>query len=297
MCIIVYKPAGVAVPSTETLTNCWESNRDGGGVMWAHDGRLYVSKGHMELADMLAAIADIPPAAPAVYHFRIGTHGAKDAANTHPWVVIDGVLAMVHNGMLSNFGNRDYSDSRELAETIAAFGKHFPYHPSGVRILEALCGTTNKLVFMRNDGLVNIINQRAGQEFEGCWYSNGGYKRYVAPVQTTYFGGTYSDPTRGTAPSKGYVPKKYKRKYEIVDVVKGISYDAKTDTIKLQMSYGSITMLFDKFKEDDNLNYFVYSKQLLDLVPGSKEKLTIIDQLLESFEQRRKEHRATPSFT
>lgn len=38
MCVIVYKPKGVAMPPLETLRACWEHNPDGAGLMFQRAG-------------------------------------------------------------------------------------------------------------------------------------------------------------------------------------------------------------------------------------------------------------------
>lgn len=40
MCIIVYKPEGATMPSTDTLRRCFEENPDGAGFMWPERGRV-----------------------------------------------------------------------------------------------------------------------------------------------------------------------------------------------------------------------------------------------------------------
>jgi glutamine amidotransferase len=291
MCIIVFKPVGAAVPDTDTLTNCWNANTHGGGVMWVADGKVHVSKGHMTLPDMLAAIAAIPWNSPAVYHFRIGTHGANTPENTHPWVVIPDVLAMVHNGILSAFGTKDYSDSRDLAETLTPFGKHFPWHASGIKILNAICGYNSKLVFLRNDGRHGIINEKAGAWHGGCWYSNNGYKRYE-PMLPAHQESIFTYPTVRRGGKTSSTRATYDRGY---DKVVGIAYDKNLDRIKLQFKHGTVSMLYADFITDDDMNCFIYDKSLLAYVPGSKPKLTVLDAMLESFAQQRKDRKHATS--
>lgn len=187
MCIIVHRPKEATFPSLETLHRCWETNPDGAGFMYAKGNRLFVLKGFMTFEAFMDAVKIIPDGVPATLHFRIGTHGGKTAENTHPWIVVekDGVpkVAMVHNGIIHGYGDREYSDSRDFAETLAPFGIHGPWNDSLKRLIDGVIGS-NKLVFMRSDGETVIYNEKLGIIDGGCWYSNSNFRPYVAPPAT-----------------------------------------------------------------------------------------------------------------
>ena len=189
MCIIVHRPKESTFPSLEVLQRCWQTNSDGAGFMYAKSGKLVVAKGFMTFEAFMDACKTIPEGVPATLHFRIGTHGGKTAENTHPWPVVekDGVLkvAMVHNGMIHGYGDREYSDSREFAENLAPFVIHGPFNESLKRLIDGVIGS-NKLVFMRSDGETIIYNEALGISEGGCWYSNSNFQAYIAPVQQTW---------------------------------------------------------------------------------------------------------------
>ena len=44
MCIAIYKPAD-KILSQETLNECYDSNPDGAGFMYAQDKKLHIEKG------------------------------------------------------------------------------------------------------------------------------------------------------------------------------------------------------------------------------------------------------------
>ena len=182
MCIIVYRPKSAVFPSDEVLARCWEANPDGAGLMYAHKGKLVVQKGFMTLAEFMVAYRTIPDKCPATLHFRIGTHGGKTAANTHPWVVVekpDGVkLAMVHNGVIHGYGDLEYSDSRDFAENLRVFGERGVFNDSLQRLIHGVIGS-NKLVFMHANGDVFTFNEKLGIEEGGCWYSNATFRPRV----------------------------------------------------------------------------------------------------------------------
>lgn len=189
MCIIVYRPVGEVFPSDEVLAHCWSVNPHGAGFMYAKEGKLVIEKGFMTLEAFMFAYITIPEAVSAVLHFRIGTHGANTPENTHPWPVIhtsESVsLAMVHNGVLAGYGDREYSDSRDFAENLAPLGVNGPFHPNVKRLIQGNIGHS-KLVFMRNDGRVEIFNKDQGVMNGGCWFSNSNFRPYVAPPKTAW---------------------------------------------------------------------------------------------------------------
>ena len=47
MCIIAAKPAGVAMPSRDTIRTMWDGNRDGAGLMYLEGGKVTIEKGFM----------------------------------------------------------------------------------------------------------------------------------------------------------------------------------------------------------------------------------------------------------
>lgn len=189
MCIIILRPAGRPLPTDDTMRNCWESNPDGGGLMWSHGGGLFTIKGLMSLEEMKAAAARIPVEAVAAYHFRIGTHGAKNAENTHPWI-IDATSALMHNGVLSWLGDdRNVSDSKRLAAAVQGL-RWWDETAIDLRaLIESAIGYGNKVVFMQADGRFWIANSKAGMWEDGVWYSNGGFRKW-APAP--YTGPDYS---------------------------------------------------------------------------------------------------------
>ena len=48
MCIIAAKPAGVNMPSYDTLRTMWNANNDGCGFMYVENGQVRIEKGFMK---------------------------------------------------------------------------------------------------------------------------------------------------------------------------------------------------------------------------------------------------------
>lgn len=125
MCIIIACESGHR-PDDRTIARSWSVNPDGGGVMWASDGTVHVSKGYMDLPAYLDCIHSIPTDCPAVLHMRIGTSGGYGPTVTHPYPVtadldalhaldVDCPVGIAHNGILPYKSD----DSRGISDTVA----------------------------------------------------------------------------------------------------------------------------------------------------------------------------------
>lgn len=187
MCIVLHKPAGKRL-DRQTFENCFDANDDGAGFAIAENGKLHVEKGFFTLEDFLKAFE--PHAdKEAVVHFRIGTSAKKDVFNCHPWVVKDChkgyEFAVAHNGILPYPHSDTKSDTGHFVdEVLGAQLRRDPWfldNHAGRYLVEKYMGTFNKIVVLRSDGAVYILNREQGIEHEGTWYSNGGFRtgRYI----------------------------------------------------------------------------------------------------------------------
>jgi predicted glutamine amidotransferase len=178
MCIAILNRGSGEPLTKETFENCWRANSDGGGFMFAIDGRIRVFKEMKSvdtLYEMYEAMRSLYPEIDFVIHFRITTHGATNLTNCHPHMVNRG-LAFVHNGIIQGFGDKEKSDTVEFCEKILRkLPRNFVEH-EGVRRLIRLAGGWSKFIFLSKDGSTRIINEEAGTEFEGNWFSNCSFK-------------------------------------------------------------------------------------------------------------------------
>ena len=131
MCVIAVRPKGVEFDETarKWINACAEANKDGAGVMWSDSEKVHWHKGFMgdnAAKKVIEYIEKIPTEYQLVCHFRIGTHGKKDEATTHPFPLFCGddalkeekgcadVLVM-HNGVITQMPrNSDFSDTQQL---------------------------------------------------------------------------------------------------------------------------------------------------------------------------------------
>lgn len=118
MCLLIIKPAGVDIAPDVTL-RAVDAHPDGFGLAYAANGRVHTIKGvgiaAKDIIDVIAARRDDT----CIVHWRMATHGRVIYDNAHPFDLADGG-ALAHNGVLSGFGSREVSDTRDFVARIMA---------------------------------------------------------------------------------------------------------------------------------------------------------------------------------
>ena len=112
MCIICVKYQGTPPPNDDILTNMFNNNPNGAGLMYWKPGDKYIHalKGITKLSDWLATCDLIKKEYNAVYHCRITTQ-APSTEYTHPfpvtsdknalkWKAWKGTEGVAHNGVI-----------------------------------------------------------------------------------------------------------------------------------------------------------------------------------------------------
>ena len=186
MCIAIYKPEEKII-SKATLQECYSSNPDGAGFMFADDKQLNIKKGFFSFDSFYNAYKKHQDKK-VVIHFRIKTHGEINETNCHPFAV-NSSLAFVHNGIISGLdGDKALSDTIHFNEQILQplvnkWGNLALFQDPMINLLETRIGYS-KLIFLDRHGNHKIMNEHKGEWDDGIWYSNNSYKPYVAPVST-----------------------------------------------------------------------------------------------------------------
>lgn len=134
MCVLIYKPKGVKMPSRKVLEACHEANPDGCGFVTPKD--YYRTLDFGRLMYRLSKVDTDP----CILHFRFATHGSVKRANCHPFKNNDVYFA--HNGVLPIQSEHDKTDSEIM------FDKYI--YP-----LIAKYG-------LRSSQVINFINQHIG---------------------------------------------------------------------------------------------------------------------------------------
>lgn len=191
MCLLTFLPAGV-LPDTDALVNGAEVNDDGHGFAIVTDNRILIRHG-LSGEPMIEAFDTARREhldGPALFHSRLATHGTeRDLANCHPFCLGgDDRTVLAHNGVLPKAVQPDKgdprSDTRIAAETfLPAFGS-LRLRRTRQRVQRWMT-PANKIVILTVDRRYRerayILNEAAGIWHNGIWYSNDGYRPYLAP--------------------------------------------------------------------------------------------------------------------
>lgn len=198
MCIIVAKNAGIPMPSTEILRNCFNNNPDGAGFMLAAKNSVYGFKGLMTFEEFADELAHAEKRfgkldkLPVVLHFRITTHGSSVAGNTHPFPLKGGYREMrktqwcadqgfAHNGIIyktshdPDIKKHKVSDTMVFAKKYAAPIAKYASIASDPALLDMLYEIADsKLCFLNKKG--KIATRGDFIEQDGVLYSNTSFR-------------------------------------------------------------------------------------------------------------------------
>lgn len=222
MCILVIKPSGIQMPKKEILENCFYNNEDGAGFAYADGRKLFLSKGHMtfdKFYEALESRGDLTKY-PVMLHFRIATHGTVRAENTHPFNVIDGVVA-AHNGILSIKPVGDMTDSETFFKYICApVIKHTGIKSKELESVVTHIIETSKVAFLDDKGALAMFGKFETEN--GVYYSNTTYKSYYGRY------GGYSTVYKHGSSKFGYGRNSYGRDYYDHDFDYNSGYESGT---------------------------------------------------------------------
>jgi predicted glutamine amidotransferase len=161
------------------LADVFKSNPDGIGIMYATTKGLKVSKTLPKNYDQARSfIAKMPQDdRELAIHFRWTTHGDTDLSNCHPYDVVVGSVAMMHNGVLHTGNAKDTarSDTYHFIQDYLSEAVHTSpalVHNAGFLEMVAEFIGDNRFVFMDGDGRLSHVNREQGVEHDGLWFSN-----------------------------------------------------------------------------------------------------------------------------
>lgn len=198
MCIIVAKNAGVKMPTKEILSNCFTNNPDGAGIMLAAKNQVVGVKGLMTFDAFTAALKKLEKRfgslnkLPVVMHFRIKTHGAAIAANTHPFPVAasykpmrrlewTSTLGMAHNGIIQAVGHHEDIKKENVSDTMVFIRRIVQPIAAKIdimqddKVLDALeMAADSKLAFLNAQGVLKLRGRFEMKD--GVYYSNSTYE-------------------------------------------------------------------------------------------------------------------------
>lgn len=188
MCMITCVPANVDLP-VEGIYNGSVTNDDGHGYAIAsaqHGLEVFKSMRYFDTwTSLQEARAKHGPNSIVLFHSRFGTHGEMSEYNVHPFMLTEDTV-MAHNGIMPSTyhpgkGDRR-SDTRIFADWVA---RDYCLNDNGVpsrrgaQTLSRMIGGGNKLAFLSvksGQPKLRLVNAHLGNQSEGVWYSNSGYK-------------------------------------------------------------------------------------------------------------------------
>jgi len=183
MCLIITgqssKVRSTLLDTTGMLSEIYSINPDGIGVMYSTSKGLKVVKTlPKNVNDAHAFIKKLPTDAREIaLHFRWTTHGDTDMLNCHPYDVVTGYVAMMHNGVLhtGNAADKTKSDTWHFINDYLKEAVHDApnlIHTKGFLTMLADFIGDNRFVFMDGDGRMSHVNYDQGVEHDGLWFSN-----------------------------------------------------------------------------------------------------------------------------
>ena len=194
MCLLVARKANSTwKPSKDEFDNAWSINSDGFGIAHERGGKLHIVK----TLDKKAAwkqVEKLPDNAPAILHWRMGTHGSVTAANAHPfnlpYVRDKKYWIGAHNGVLSSMPlEKDLTDSESYFRTLKRISI-----PDIERDIAKL--GYGKMSFLSNHGDLLLANEKQGSwRTSDVWQSNNGLDAHSYGIG--FGGGSYWKPYKG----------------------------------------------------------------------------------------------------
>ena len=197
MCLIIqHDPSKTALTDVE-IRDVYSRNRDGFGSMHVENSAVVVTKAvprDVNHAIELYRVAASKPGV-VVVHWRMATHGAVVDSLAHPFELVAGELALVHNGVLGGewCPDRDgiESDTSRLAASLSSwFQEHGTQHRRDPGLIswldQQVRGSAVVTMAVGADGLAEVHRHgNAGLMHANRWYSNTYAWTRPRPVYTS----------------------------------------------------------------------------------------------------------------
>lgn len=231
MCVAIYKPKGVNIPSKDELYNCFLRNKDGAGYAFFRNDMIHIKKGYMSFNDFYEAFTkeNFNAYENIFIHFRIATHGLVDGGNTHPFPIINDFTKMretnldyhgkclIHNGVFHYDYDQIYAYSNIISDTMLFSKLLFDqinksqYMEKDIKNLNLEESVARSFTEKNNLMLIHQINQQLNfskiaimnedgsvDKFgtwinhNGVYYSNSSYEGYQTKWNYVYKSGDYT---------------------------------------------------------------------------------------------------------
>jgi hypothetical protein len=106
------------------------------------------------------------------------THGEIDLENCHPYEVVPGEIALMHNGILRTGNDADKTKSdtwhfiQDYLRPLLERDPELMYQEAFQKMLEDFIGSSNKFVLLDRFGGMVEVNYSSGYTWRGMWMSN-----------------------------------------------------------------------------------------------------------------------------
>lgn len=185
MCLIIAILSNSVRPEKKVLQVAAELNDDGIGVAYARHNQLFIKKDFEDFDTFYEYFEAIPNDAAVLIHMRKNSAGATTIENRHPFQVNEN-LCMAFNGTIGRLVWKDQENNKdEKSDTFLLneliLKPIFRLNPEAHKkswwfgeLLGFYIGTTNKLVFLNNEGNFHFYNEKNGtwNADNTIWYSN-----------------------------------------------------------------------------------------------------------------------------
>lgn len=167
--------------SHEDALDCFGANPDGAGYAFVDgEGKLQTRKGYDTFKAFWAAyfksFTEFGQDSPFLIHFRIATKGVVGYANCHPYDIVTGKSAVIHNGVLWSGSRSDpISDTQELVNACKEQFANEEWVEANKGKIATIIGYGNKLAFLYDTKKFVIVNELAGDWNDAgktIWFSN-----------------------------------------------------------------------------------------------------------------------------
>ena len=184
MCLLIAQKQNAKTLESSVLNTAFQNNSDGVGFSFIENNALKVLK-YRDFDTFFDSYSryhkKLSKSSCFIIHFRIGTHGTSNGVyNVHPFYVNKN-LVFAHNGMIHKVDNcNKRSDTRVFNDTILkSLNSRMIIENNAVHKLISEYIGQSKLVFLRSDNSLKIINSHMGHWSGKTWFSNNSYKNGV----------------------------------------------------------------------------------------------------------------------
>lgn len=196
--MISVKPIGANIPEKKYLQNGYKKNKDGLGIaIWKKNSLVHIKKDFNTFEDFYRYLQkNVNQEDIALIHFRLATHGLKDKGNRHPFPItrnknrlrildLKCKQAIVHNGVITGYSHKKYSDTQKFILDILSDAKIKNNLTNRViqKMISSYIGS-DRLAIVDTDGTLIMIGEFVEQD--GCFYSNDNYKDKVKVISSSF---------------------------------------------------------------------------------------------------------------